>query len=339
MVQRLCLFIVCLWMHTSILCGNDGNPEEAPCVFREVWGYVYKGEEKWVNEGQCITDFVYFSAQINETGRITDVPNPLPLSKRISPRARMHCAVSAPWNRSLMYWCLKKDAETRLALINDVVHIASAFDGIQINLESIRPEEKEAFLSFLRDIKDKLPKKKILSVTLPARVKAAKDAYDYKAIAHIADRIVLMAYDEHYRTGVPGTIASLRWCQRVCAFAKEMVEPAKLIMGIGLYGRVWQRQEVAGALKYFQTLDLWKQHRPTVKRDVDGCPFFEYQQTVHAVAHYEDVQSLKNKLRYYEQENVHGVGFWRIGQGPAALWKHIQAMENSSSIIDAHAGK
>ena len=33
--------------------------------------------------------------------------------------------------------------------------------------------------------------------------KNPRDAFDYPLIGRIADRVIIMAYDEHYRTGLP----------------------------------------------------------------------------------------------------------------------------------------
>ena len=42
-------------------------------------------------------------------------------------------------------------------------------------------------------------------------VPVADEAYDYAAIAASCDYMIIMAYDEHYSDGEPGSIASSQW--------------------------------------------------------------------------------------------------------------------------------
>lgn len=292
--------------------------------FQEIWAYVLKGEEAHLKGSEPISDLAYFSAVVGELGRLQKIPDLSKIPTIVRANKRIHLVISTPSNISLMYWCLSKDQETRKLLIEDIVKAAEPFDGLQIDFETLRAEEGQAYLSFLRELKTKLPEKKIFSVAVPARTAEKEDAFPYSKIAMIADKVLVMAYDEHWRTGAPGSIASLAWCKKVLLFSKKMIPQEKLIMGIPLYGRVWQKQEVARALKYPDTLVLWKKYLSPLERTVDGTPYFSYKETVDASVYFEDVQSLKSKIGYYEEETLEGVGFWRVSQEPNALWRLLR---------------
>ena len=296
----------------------------APYSFQEIWAYVLKGEENHLKGSEPISDLAYFSAAVNELGRLSKIPDPSKIPEKVRSDKRLHLVISTPSNISLMYWCLSKDQETRKLLIEDILKAAEPFDGLQIDFETVRVEESQAYLSFLKELKTRLPSKKIFSVAVPARTAEKEDAFNYSKIAAIADRVLVMAYDEHWRTGSPGAIASLPWCKKVFLFSKKMIPTHKLVMGIPLYGRVWQKQEVARALKYPETLALWKKHPSPLDRTPDGTPYFEYEETVNASVYFEDVQSLKSKIAYYEEEHLEGVGFWRVTQEPNALWSLLR---------------
>jgi len=300
-----------------------GTPASGGLAFREVWGYVYKGEERVLTGSEPITDVGYFSTTVNDVGRLDQTP-PRPQFPNVTGhQRRIHLVVNAPSNRSLMYWCLAKDLQAREALIRDVVAAAHDFDGVQVDFETIRPQDGLAYQSFLSRLKADLPPGKVVSVTVPARARRQDDAFDYAALAATVDKVLVMAYDEHWRTGLPGPIASLDWCRRVCRFARLSIPPEKLVMGLPLYGRAWQVETLAQSLTLAQTEQVLKSMAKVPSRAEDGTPFFEYQQPATLKVFYEDMQSLSAKLALYRDEGVEAAGFWRIGQGPPDLWKKV----------------
>jgi spore germination protein YaaH len=309
-------FIIALFV--SLCSGQDRS-----LTFQETWGYLYKGEDSFLIGTEPLTDICYFSARLNDIGRLDQSITPPTLPGRLSRQARLHLVISAPASKTLMYLCLNKDLHTRSNLIQDIVRLSQPFQGIQIDFEAMRDEEGSAYLSFLSELKRQLGQEKILSVAVPARTKLLHDAFSYAGIAAVVDKVLVMAYDEHWRTGPPGAIASAQWCAKVCRFAQTHIPAHKLVMGLPLYGRIWQKEDVARALKYPETLKLWEQDRPRLNRLPDETPFFEFQQKINAIVYFEDIKSLTTKLSLYQNSGVRAVGFWRIGQGPAALWEQL----------------
>ena len=136
-----------------------------------------------------------------------------------------------------------------------------------------------------------------------------------------------MAYDEHWRTGSPGPIASPGWCRQVCAYARQTVPPDKLVMGLPLYGRAWQVENLAQALTHAQTQRVLKSLGRAPSRADDGIPFFEYERVATLKVYYEDTESLSDKLALYRSQGVQAVAFWRVGQGPQELWEKVRAVD------------
>lgn len=317
--QRLC---GCLLLVAGL--GSTGFAAES-FGFKEIWAYLMKGEERYLIGNEPITDLCYFSARVNDIGRLDSSIQPPQVPRPRTMKRRHHLVISAPASKTLMYLCLNRDRPTREALVGDILRLSRPFDGVQIDFEVMRPEERSSYISFLATLKRKLGPGKILSVALPARTKKQDDAFDYRVLAEAVDRVMIMAYDEHWRTGSPGPIASAAWCEKVLRFSLENIDEDKLIMGLPLYGRVWQTDSLARALKYPDTLKLWEaQGEPTVQRSAGQVPHFKFSAKVNLSVYWEDTQSLRRKLTLYQRGHIQGVGFWRIGQGPAALWPELQ---------------
>lgn len=289
--------------------------------FNEIWAYVMRGEETYLSNSMPFTDIGYFSANINELGALpADIQRP-DLTGEFDKPARVHLVISAPWNKTILSFCLRKDMPLREKILADIIALSKDFDGVQIDFEAFYWEDKDNYISFLNEVHAALPEDKIFSVAVPARWWTTQNVFDYAEISAIADRVIVMAYDESPRTGEPGPIASLPWCKKVLDYAKQYIPEEKLVMGLPLYGRAWQREVHERALKYPQTNDLCQRLSCALKLTETGSPYFEYTDTVNVAVHFEDMQSLTSKIDTYANQQVRKIAFWRIGQEPTKIWE------------------
>jgi spore germination protein len=295
--------------------------------FHEVWGYLMKGEEKEISGHEPFTDILYFGVTISAEGRIIGSSIRPELNYK-GVRPRMHLVVFKLSDPMLLHLCLLKDEPARNNLLDGIAGSSLQFDGIQINFEMLRPEDGPAFLDLLSDLRLKIPGK-VLSVAVPARLKKIEnDAYDYSALSGVVDKIVVMAYDQHWKTSSPGPVASVSWCNSVADYATDTIPPEKLVMGLPLYGRAWPTTELRRSLKYRQIDEKLRQSNIRQKRNGADEPYLEYKQSVTVKVFYEDVSSIHAKLRLYKSYGISGVAFWRIGQGPDELWDTIFISRN-----------
>jgi spore germination protein len=312
--------------------GQDAAAPAAPrSAFEEIWAYLVRGEESRLAGTEPITDICYVGAYLSRNGRIVgSIPRPA-VTTRGGTKPRIHLVVPETANMALTHFAVDPRYGVRPLLIDDIIRVAQDFDGVQIDFEAVARDDAGAFHDFLRALRLALPAEKTLSIAVPARTKTIADAWEYARIATIVDRMVIMAYDEHWSTSSPGPVASPAWCTSVADFAKTAIPAGKIIMGLPLYGRAWQDKQLARALRFENVQDLVEQTGSEVGYESATGASFSYTETVVVSVFFEDARSLGEKLGLYQARGIPAVSFWRVGQGPPELWNSMDIRERATS--------
>jgi spore germination protein YaaH len=209
-------------------------------------------------------------------------------------------------------------------MIADLLSAAAPYDGLQIDFEYVLSADAGAFHSFLYELKNGLAGK-MFTIALPARTQTLRnDAYDYAKITLLVDRILVMAYDEHWSTSEPGPIASMNWCRDVASYSLEAVGEEKLIIGLPFYGRAWGHINPSRAYTYSGIETLKEENEVSGVIRTDGIPHFSYEVPVSVTVYYEDNASLSSRMELYRSLGVRAVGFWRLGQENPGFWKLLE---------------
>lgn len=296
----------------------------------EVWAYLMDGEERFYTPDLPVTDIGYFGAGIGRYGNLVGVPD---RDKLANSPARIHLVVAeVSGNYGLSHFILNPDYGVRDRFIEEILYAMNDFDGLQIDFESVTSRDSENFLNFLEILKDGIGNK-TLSVAVPARTKRLKnDAYDYKELSRIADRIIIMAYDEHWSGSRPGPVASFPWSKSVALYALRYISSSKLIMGLPFYGRAWADRSTSRALKYstLQELIAEKEIPPEAFEESQGVGHFDYQETVNISVYFDNAITTLNRLSLYQSLGVKNAAFWRLGQEDDRVWEYI-LLENKDN--------
>jgi spore germination protein len=329
-----------------------------PVKFREVWGYLLRGGEKVFKGDEPVTDVCYFGCGINSNGRINLNVAPPSLPEINGRKRRIHMVIADLNNTRLMHYILDPGKGVRELLVSDIIELSKKFDGVQLDLEAIGTNDAANFLEFLRMIKAGLEPGKTLSVALPPKVMKVDNAYDYRAISAIVDKVYIMAYDQHWSCSKPGPVASLSWCRDIMTYAMSEIPPEKLIMGIPLYGRSWQNMKIVKRIhthkKQAKNVKKGKPGRTIVitrnvikSRSVGTKQISSLLAVKNAVKKYspeagfsikyngrskeilycDDVNAIMEKFLYY-REFVDSIGFWRLGMESPEMWKEITIINN-----------
>jgi hypothetical protein len=297
---------------------TEGTPPVS--AFKEIWAYVVAGREAALTPGLPISDIGYFGADIGVYGALIEVPDRKKL-KNFS--GRVHMVVKCD-SRSLTYFTLRPGSAERKALVADLVAATRNFDGLQIDFENIPARAGDSFHSFLAELRAELGNK-MFTIALPARFRKIKDdIFDYEKIMPMVDRILIMAYDEHWSTSAPGPIASLSWCKRVADYSLGVIGKEKLIMGLPFYGRAWGSPNPSQAYLYTGIERIMKENDVAEINRENGIPTFQYKVPVSVKVYYDDEYSLSARMEMYREMGVASIGFWRLGQETPAVWQYIK---------------
>ncbi len=288
--------------------------------FKEIWGYVLAARlEEWDKKAP-LTDIGLFSVDIDCYGKLEKAP-PRYIIKDFDGRVHLVATCSS---KSLSHFVLDPKYGVRVQLIKDLIKATEGFDGLQIDYELVPKEDSENFADFLRILKKKLGEK-TLTVCVPARVKSFEgDVYDYKRLSEICDKVMIMAYDEHWSTSGPGSVASVHWCKRIQDYALNILPPEKYIIGAPFYGRSWAEKPVAQAWYFNGANRIMNENGVNRINRKDGIPYFEYEAKVKVTLWYDDATSLVQRARMYRTAGFTNIAFWRMGQEDAEFWNWIE---------------
>ena len=298
------------------------EPSQVAMSFKEIWGYVFNGREYEFSSNYPITDVGYFVSAVNAFSELDPVPERNKFFSKY--KGRVHLVTSAD-SRSQTHLLLDPELPLRDRIIDSLIKASETYEGLQIDWELVPAKDKDNFLSFLTEIKKKL-NGKILSIAVPARVKTlTEDAYDYAAVSEIVDRVIIMAYDEHWSTSKPGPIASNSWCRNIYNYAKNIIPEEKLVMGVSFYGRTWTDDKDGARAWYNEGINRIKSENEvneTLRSD-EGIPYFSFTKTVTITGWYDDVYSLNVRCKMYRDSGVKNLAFWRVGQEDKEFWNLI----------------
>lgn len=322
--------------------GGDGSVQaegEVQPLF-EVWGYLMEGAEDVYCGSEPVTDLCYFRSIIDYKGRLIGAV-PIPSSVPVPKYVRRHLVVAELSNRTLEHFILSPDYKFRGQLIDDIAAAAVNFDGVQIDFEAVPDVDRNNYLTFISDVKKRIGGKTV-SVAVPARHEKVNDAYNYDALGETADRVIVMAYDEHWNRSAPGPIASLEWGEKVVRYASAHIPKEKLVMGVPLYGRSWQRKGYSREISYSDAEKIIRQSGRTVETKEGEYPKFEYSKPVKIVLYYENCSSIISKVNLYRKFGARCVALWRLGQGPSDMWGALRkecSSGSDSAVASAEPGQ
>ncbi|MBM7705094.1 LysM peptidoglycan-binding domain-containing protein [Metabacillus iocasae] len=225
-------------------------------------------------------------------------------------------------------------------LIDNIVKKAKEknFRDVHFDFEFLRPEDKDAYIAFLKKAKERLSQENILmSVALAPKTSRDQkgkwyEAHDYKAIGEIANFVVPMTYEWGYSGGPPMAVSPIDQVRRVLDYAISEIPPSKIIMGQNLYGYDWTLPykpggKFAKAISAQRAIEIAYKYNAAIQYDAKSqAPYFRYvdeQGKTHEVW-FEDARSIQAKFNLLKELGLRGMAYWKLGLPFPQNWLLIE---------------
>ncbi len=244
------------------------------------------------------------------------------------------------------------DPYVRARHIQNIVDevLARNYDGIDIDYEALPESVRSSFSAFIIELSDALHAEgKLLSVAVYAKdcdYCGLGSFQDYVVIGQHADRVRIMTYDYHWRGGGPGPVAPLYWVESVAEYARTVIEPRKVFIGVPFYGYDWPATGEARGLPWADIEDLIDDQKLTVnlmQRDSKGRvdeSWFNYEsdEGTRQVWFMTD-DGLESKIELVQQLDLGGIAIWRMGYEKPEYWQIIRdEMARSPTVVQQELG-
>ncbi len=208
----------------------------------------------------------------------------------------------------------------RIRLANQVTAMVAADHGagVMLDMESLPAAAHPGYRALLADLHARFARR---GWQLMIAAPVGDPDWDLRTYAALVDRIVLMAYDEHWMGGEPGAIASQRWFAEVVPAAVKAVGAGKAIVAIGSYAYDWSAGHT-DPLTVEAARTLARQAGTAPTRDAaSGNSHFAYRKDGrdHQVWLL-DATTAAQEMPVIRQSGAAGVALWRLGSEDAQVW-------------------
>lgn len=221
------------------------------------------------------------------------------------------------------------------AIIEEV--LANNYDGIDIDYELLDSDLRKEYSAFITELAAALHEQgKLLTIAVHAKdcdYCGLGGYQDWTVLGKAVDRLRIMTYDYHWRGGGPGPVAPIYWVNRVAEYARSVVDPAKVVVGVPFYGYDWPTGGGdAKALTWDIINDLIQRNRlekSLVESDANGL--IQENRIIYSsrqgrrTVYFATSRSLDAKLALVQELDLAGIAIWRLGGEDPENWKVIRS--------------
>ena len=236
-------------------------------------------------------------------------------------------------------------------------------DGVNVDLEGLNETHRDSYTDFMKKLRILIPKQKQVSIAVAANpynwTTGWHGSYDYKKLSDALtgpnDYLMVMAYDESWRGGPEGPVASLSFVEDTIKYTLNKQVPAeKIVLGIPFYGRIWGNNTSFNGIgvSHHQINAIMDQYKATAKVTFDstsqtpkltftmksGDPTYRIAGKDLIPGTYtiwfDNEKSLKKKLILVQKYNLRGTGSWSLSQEDPQMWNYYNLWLNADYFKD-----
>ncbi len=220
---------------------------------------------------------------------------------------------------------LLRDPQRRAALIRSlsVALDRSGDNGVMYDFENLTPAAMRDLVHLVSETRTAFaPRHRVVSVTMPID----DPQWPAVALAKAADRLVLMAYDEHWQGGEPGPIASSPWFGQHLQDILKGVDRNRIIVALGNYAYDWHD----GRADSLTVEEAWLSARDSGAKPTfdpgSGNLGFSFAEDGHR----HDVWMLDaavswNQMQTLSRLGMGNIALWRLGSEDPGFWSVLQS--------------
>ncbi|GGB22188.1 glycosyl transferase family 2 [Sphingomonas metalli] len=194
--------------------------------------------------------------------------------------------------------------------------------GVVMDFEALPASAMRPYIAFLHLLRAELPAGSQIAVTAPAD----DERWPLGPIAAASDRLIFMAYDQHWEGGEPGPIAAQDWFVHQVADAIRRVGRDKLVVALGSYAYDWHGDDTDALTVEEAWLAAHDSSAQVSFDPASGNAGFAYEENgQHHTIWMLDAATSWNQLAALRRFGIGGVALWRLGSEDGGFWTALGA--------------
>lgn len=275
---------------------------------------------------------------VNTFGLLEGAHDPVLMDAAHALRNRVHFRVAnfvgRRWSSTVAHAVVAQPM-VRAWAVTQILQVLDAYgyDGVNIDLENVWPADRAALSEFVGAVSDAVHARgKTLSIAVPATTHDVPEnlwagAFDLPTLGRLCDAVIVMTYDQHWPTSLPGPVAALPWVEDVVRYTAGEVGRHKLLLGLAFYGYDWPRRGRGVGVSMREAMNRAAQRKATIQWDDEArVPYFK---TKSRTVYFENARSIEHKLELAARYGLGGVAIWRLGQELDEVWDAVGAYAGS----------
>jgi cellulose synthase/poly-beta-1,6-N-acetylglucosamine synthase-like glycosyltransferase/peptidoglycan/xylan/chitin deacetylase (PgdA/CDA1 family)/spore germination protein YaaH len=208
-----------------------------------------------------------------------------------------------------------------------------SFAGLTISFAGLQDSSQTPFQKFLKELGTRLHAARL---ELWVSLQAEQSDFPFARVAELCDRVIVMAFDQHWLQSPAGPLAGTDWFAGVVEERRKEIPPEKLLWGIGNYGYDWAPGMETASKTFDEVMLTAQENKASLRLDKESLnPTFTYQDSqrrTHSVWFLDAVTAF-NQLALASASGPRGFAIWRLGSEDPSIWNLLGKTGASTEAV------